>query len=848
MNATFDHVLLLSVDGLHQADVADPVLQTATNPTNHQPVLQNILGLVHQGVSYTNASTPVPSDSGPGTYAEMTGAHPATTGYFYDDSYDQNLFQPAIVGSSAPGTPVVLSVNLDYNGNNLSGTDGTTGFNGSAIDPTQLPLSAILAVSHESDNGIISSPATFVFQLGHSPVLNDGMAAGSIFVGSSRTLLATFTILHANPNASVPNDVNDLVPLQFTSGGSNFARGFLNISSGALTLVWSVPPPPPTQASIDVSYNYGIPVYPHNYLQVNTIFNVAHDAGLPTAYSDKHPSYDTLNGPSGNGVDDAYNPEVNSLAALKAINSADPHFGHTINANTLRDNIAMGGVPPPFSDLSNYELVYGPTDPDGPNDPNLINITQNVLLAEKYDDLKVQAVLNEINGLNSAGTSSAPVPALFGTNFQEVSIAQKYSKGGIDTVNGVETPSILYLQALQNTDASIGKIEDALKAHGLWNSTLMVVTAKHGQAPRIDAAVRMADSQLPNVIGPSLIAQATQDDVALFWLKDQSKTDDAVAALSQFKDTGFVTANDPQDHPVTLPASQVIDKILYGPLLSDYQLGDPTQNSRTPDIIVVLKPGFIWVGNPTNKFKRAEHGGFSEDDTHVPIIVSSGALIPALQGSVKDGRVGTEQIAPTALEALGLDPAQLQGVQAEGTRDLPGLLLPEVQGVVVNDGSAQRSMVTSLTVTFSTVVHVDPGAFELIRPEGGTIDLIISELVVGGHTVDTITFVGAGIIGGSVPDGHYTLTIHGDHIHDDYGHALDGAGTGTEGSNRTNTFFRLFGDSDGDGHVGQHDLLSFASAFGKRAGDPGYLWYFDYNGDGRVDAGDLLQVLRRLGT
>jgi hypothetical protein len=65
--------------------------------------------------------------------------------------------------------------------------------------------------------------------------------------------------------------------------------------------------------------------------------------------------------------------------------------------------------------------------------------------------------------------------------------------------------------------------------------------------------------------------------------------------------------------------------------------------------------------------------------------------------------------------------------------------------------------------------------------------------------------------------------------------------------NRTDTFFRLFGDADGDGHVDVSDLRSFLSTLGKRAGDPGCLWYFDYDGDGRVDLGDLLQLLRRLG-
>jgi hypothetical protein len=170
---------------------------------------------------------------------------------------------------------------------------------------------------------------------------------------------------------------------------------------------------------------------------------------------------------------------------------------------------------------------------------------------------------------------------------------------------------------------------------------------------------------------------------------------------------------------------------------------------------------------------------------------------------------------------------------------------PVVGGVAVNDGSTQRSMVTSLTVTFSTVVHLDPGAFELVRQEGGVIDLRIAEAVVVGHTADTITFAGAGIIGGSLPDGHYTLAIRGDQVHDNFGQALDGTGTGAEGSDRSDTFFRLFGDSDGDGRVGFQDLLSFFSTLGKRAGDPGYLWYFDYQGDGRVELDDLIQVLRR---
>jgi photosystem II stability/assembly factor-like uncharacterized protein len=163
-----------------------------------------------------------------------------------------------------------------------------------------------------------------------------------------------------------------------------------------------------------------------------------------------------------------------------------------------------------------------------------------------------------------------------------------------------------------------------------------------------------------------------------------------------------------------------------------------------------------------------------------------------------------------------------------------------VQSVLVNDGSVQRSMVTSLTVTFSTVVTLDPGAFELLRQGGGLVSLNVAASVVAGHTVATVTFTGADLVAGSLADGHYTLTIHADRVHDELGRIL-------QGGDHVEPFFRLFGDADGDGHLGLRDLLSLVSTLGKHAGDPGYLWYFDYNGDGAVDLADLAQFLRRFG-
>ena len=45
-------------------------------------------------------------------------------------------------------------------------------------------------------------------------------------------------------------------------------------------------------------------VMPHQYLRVNTIFEVVKSHGGTTAWTDKHPSYEWTNGPSGKGVDD----------------------------------------------------------------------------------------------------------------------------------------------------------------------------------------------------------------------------------------------------------------------------------------------------------------------------------------------------------------------------------------------------------------------------------------------------------------------------------------------------------------------------------------------------------------
>jgi hypothetical protein len=171
----------------------------------------------------------------------------------------------------------------------------------------------------------------------------------------------------------------------------------------------------------------------------------------------------------------------------------------------------------------------------------------------------------------------------------------------------------------------------------------------------------------------------------------------------------------------------------------------------------------------------------------------------------------------------------------------------KVESVVLNDGSAQRSMVNRITVTFGGVAVLDPGAIELRRQDGTMVNFRLAVSVVGGQTVAVLTFTGLEFVGGSLADDQYTLMVRADGVHDRWGRELDGDGDGVAGGDWVDGFHRLFGDADGDGHVDGQDRVRFRAAFKSSAGESGYLWYFDFDGDGDVDGRDNGQFNRRFG-
>jgi hypothetical protein len=184
---------------------------------------------------------------------------------------------------------------------------------------------------------------------------------------------------------------------------------------------------------------------------------------------------------------------------------------------------------------------------------------------------------------------------------------------------------------------------------------------------------------------------------------------------------------------------------------------------------------------------------------------------------------------------------------------------PAVASVTINDGSAQRSRVTSLTVTFGsqvTFAGLVADAFRLSRIGGGAVGGFTATAgVVNGVTVVTLSgFSGAETQFGSLADGRYALTVLASQVSAG-GLGLDGNGDGLGGDDyvlngtAANGLFRLYGDATGEGVVNAADFSQFRSALGAASPDPAYLLvsYFDIDGDGSVNAFDFGQFRNRFG-
>jgi hypothetical protein len=528
------HVVLISVDGLHEADLDWYVAMHGDSA---------LARIVHHGAAYTNARTPFPSDSFPGLVGQVTGGHPKSTGIYYDDAYSRSLLFPPFPAAKpdctqAPGAEVQYAENVD-------------------LDLT------------------------------------------SIGAGQPGLNLGAYT--YADIEAKI-----------------------FGLSSTATDLIdpRNLPWDPKTCT----------PVYPHQYLKVNTVFEVATSHGLHTAWSDKHAAYDIVSGPSGSGVEEFFTPEINSNA---------------------------------------------PSD-----SPNGGDFTKDNLDTQFYDALKVEAVLRWAHGRHHDGSPNpSGVPALYGMNFQAVSTAQKLNTsrflGGSGTglggyASSGQIPDQVLAGALDFIDAQMAKIVGAVS-----DDTVVILSAKHGQSPQnrtdltiVNDGTLIADLETAwasaGNAGP-LVAHPMDDDGVLLWLNDRSEkalrfTKDFLRAYS-----GTAIGSDAAGHQVAKPFTNAgLQAIYVGKDAAEF-IGVKPGDDRVPDVIGIAKQGSVYAGGKLSKI--AEHGGDAAQDRHVPIVVWG----QGVHRQSIDDRVETTQIAPTILKLLGLPEHELKAVRLEGTDVLPAL-------------------------------------------------------------------------------------------------------------------------------------------------------------------------------
>jgi hypothetical protein len=338
-----------------------------------------------------------------------------------------------------------------------------------------------------------------------------------------------------------------------------------------------------------------------------------------------------------------------------------PH--NMMRVNTVFEVIRAAHGLTAYSDkTASYEYLNGPS---GTGIADLYTpeigtvILKDVGLTEQFDDLRVTSILNEINGLDHSGTNSVGVPTIFGMNFQAINAAKKDSIGG-GYADDLGTPNSTLVGALQHTDASLGQVLAALDSNHLANTTAIILTAKHGESA-LDPSERfivltsaIQTLLTANGIPATAVPKITEKTTALIWLKDQSQTQAVANVLTQ-------KVNEQALH---------IQQILVGDSLK-LLFPDPLSDPAPPDVIVVPSNGtnFEPTSSTTLPAVQAEHGGFNENEMHVPLLVVHSSLNPGLNRAP----VTTSQIAPTILSLLGLDPNSLQAVQLEGTKVLPGI-------------------------------------------------------------------------------------------------------------------------------------------------------------------------------
>jgi extracellular elastinolytic metalloproteinase len=285
----------------------------------------------------------------------------------------------------------------------------------------------------------------------------------------------------------------------------------------------------------------------------------------------------------------------------------------------------------------------------------------------------------------------------------------------------------------------------------------------------------------------------------------------------------------------------------------------------------VLTAATTTPGGGTGEFTNAL-------DPAIELYDPNGSLVGSDDNSAADGRNATLMRTATVTGAYRIRVRGASGTTGEYTLNTSVAAVPPpatVSSITIGDGTPERSEVRSIAVTFSTVVTFAGGdtnaaaAFQLQHVQTST-NVGLTAMVTtngAGQTVVTLTFSGSEtdafsvqgtantVLGPSLSDGRYTLTINGGMITGPGGVAVDAAGNGTAGSTYTSPtegvgstglhLWRLYGDADGNGVDDSTDLGQVRATFNANNSQGNYIAFLDANNDGVFDSTDLGQFRAR---
>ena len=388
---------------------------------------------------------------------------------------------------------------------------------------------------------------------------------------------------HPTLGANVPFDESidrDKSRLDAGQGLPNLPSGILDLTSSPGSLI------DPAALPIDPATCQR--VYPHSYLKVNTVFEVAKAHGLRTAWSDKHPAYEILNGPSGAGLDDLFTPEINSLADAA---------GHDWTGGQLADPAVR-----PLQDPGRAQRDQGLRPLRAPSGRHPSGLRAEL----------------------SVGVHRGEAPGL------------RRGHGRVRRDRDRARPVLA--ASLGFVDHEIGELIAGLRRADIFHDTALILSAKHGQSPKDGSALkRIDDGAVIDALNAAwqdehadqpqpLVAASLNDDGMLLWFSNGDRTRLADAFATRFLRSydGDGTSSDGQAKATDIAAAPVpytsagLDAIHAGADAAAF-IGTTTADPRVPDLIGVVQHGVVYTGKTA---KIAEHGGDDPQDRHVPLVVS----------------------------------------------------------------------------------------------------------------------------------------------------------------------------------------------------------------------------------